>query len=73
MQVRVQMELVKDEKMAKMLKENSLWYKDLNRSSLNYKKFVQKMKEQYSLRPTDKVHKFINDIDLINSVLNVLK
>jgi len=73
MQFNLQMELKKDEKMARFLKENSYWIKELNRNADNYKKFVSEMKIKYKLRTTDKVNEVIDNIDLISTVLQTLK
>ena len=73
MQLDVQNNFEKDKKMAQFLKENSYWYKDLNRDPDNYKKFVAEMKVKYKLRTTDKVREVIDNIDLINTVLQTLK
>ena len=73
MQLDLQMELAKNEKMAKFLKENSYWYKELNRDPESYKKFVSEMKVKYKLRATDKVSEVIDNIDLISTVLQTLK
>lgn len=73
MQLSLQMELQKDEKMAQFLKENSYWYKELNRNPESYKKFVSEMKIKYKLRATDKVSEVIDNIDLISTVLQTLK
>jgi len=73
MQLGLQMELKKNEKMAQFLKENSYWYKELNRNPESYKKFVSDMKVKYKLRATDKVSEVIDNIDLISTVLQTLK
>ncbi len=73
MQIEIQKELINDPKMFGYLKSNSHWFKYLNRDSSNYKEFVSKMKEIYKLKPTDKINNVIENIDLVSSVLNVLK
>jgi len=73
MQLDLQMELAKNEKMAKLLKENSYWYKELNRNPESYKQFISEMKIKYKLRPSDKVSEVIDNIDLISTVLQTLK
>ena len=73
MRVDVWMRLEKDQKMSKYLEENSQWYKYLNRNPLNYNNFVKAMKEQYKIRTTDKITGFMDNIDTISSILNVLK
>ena len=55
------------------LKENSYYFKDLNRGVMDYKKFVDDMKIRYKERVTDKINNVVENIDLISSVLNVLK
>ncbi len=73
MQKYVQMKLKENPKMYEYLKLNSHWYKELNRSATNYKKFEEAMKDLYKLHTTDKINNAIENIDLISSVLNVLK
>ena len=72
MQSDIQMKLNKDPKMANYLKENSYWYKYLNRNSDSYKDFLKAMKEKYKMRTSDKIEGAINNIDMISSVLKVL-
>lgn len=62
-----------DEKMHKFLRENSEWYKSLNRSAANYQLFVKTMKKKYKLNPTDKVSSALDNLDLITSVIETVK
>ena len=55
------------------LRENSYWYKYLNRSNNYYKDFIKDMKEKYKLTPTDKFNKMVNDINTFKTFLDVLK
>ena len=73
MQLNVQNALMQDAKMHSFLRENSQWYKYLNRSSSNYDTFIKAMKKQYRLNPTDKISDAIDNIDLISSVIQTLK
>ena len=73
MQVETILELKKDHKMWDLLKQNSYWLKELNRDSLNVKKFKEDMKIKYKLRTTDKISDAIDNIDLISNVLSALK
>lgn len=66
MQVETILELKKDPKMWDLLKQNSYWLKELNRDSLNVKKFKEDMKIKYKLRTTDKISDAIDNIDLIS-------
>ena len=65
--------LKNDKKMHECLKENSSWYKYLNRSSSNYEKFVTTMKKQYHLGVTDKISDAIDNIDLISTLMKTMK
>jgi len=59
-----------DKRFLKYLRENSDWYKQLNRDPNNYELFVKKMKEKYKLRTIDKVDNFVDSVDLITKILN---
>lgn len=65
--------LKNDDKMHKFLRENSDWYKYLNRYAGNYDKFIKAMKKKYRLNPTDKISDVIDNFDLITSVIGTIK
>lgn len=65
--------LKNDEQMHGYLRENSEWYKFLNRSPQNYKDFVKAMKSKYKLNVTDKISSTLDNIDLISSVIQTIK
>ena len=73
MELFIQQKLNEDVKMSGYLKENSYWYKELNRNSDNYKNFVNAMKEKYHLKVTDKISDAIDNIDIISEILDTLK
>lgn len=56
-----------------LLKLNSSYIKDLNRGTMDYKGFDNIMKTKYKKRPTDKVSSLIDNMDLVSSVLDILK
>ena len=56
-----------------LLKGNSYYFKYLNRGVIDFKRFNQEMKEKYKERATDKIESIIDNMDLVSSVLNVLK
>ncbi len=64
--------IYKDENLLRYLRENSGWYKRLNRNE-NLENMVNEMKERYGLRFRDKVDKIGTGIDLINAFMNVTK
>lgn len=61
-----------DENLLRYLRENSGWYKRLNRNE-NLENMVNEMKERYGLRFRDKVDKIGTGIDIINAFMNVTK
>ena len=64
--------IYKDENLLRYLRENSGWYKRLNRNE-SLENMVNEMKEKYGLRFRDKVDKIGTGIDIINAFMNVTK
>lgn len=62
-----------NEKEYNYLKQNSYYFKDLNRGTKNYNNFIQDMKVKYKERATDKLNNMIDNIDMISSVLDIFK
>ena len=62
-----------DINLKKFLRENSNWYKLLNRDSNNFDIFVNEMKIKYKLTTEDRIHKMVDKIGMIQSFLDVLK
>lgn len=73
MQLHLQVAFKENEKMYNYLKENSYYFKELNRETLDFKQFTNLMKEKYKERTTDKINNLVDNMDLITSVLNILK
>ena len=63
--------LHKDKRYLNYLRQNSYWYKEFNRNSNIYDKFVKEMKIKYKLRTIDKVDNFVDSVDLITKIINV--
>lgn len=55
------------------LRENSSWYKNLNRYPSTIKQIEELAKERYKLRLSDRLEKLSANIDLISSFMDVLK
>lgn len=55
------------------LREHSEWYKILNRNPNRFAEFEEKVKETYQLRPTDKLHRVLDNIEMIETLLSSLK
>ena len=65
--------LRENSKMFELLKQNSYYFKGLNRGVVDYKKFVSDMKVKYKERTSDKLESIMDNMELVSSVLNVLK
>ena len=62
-----------DINLKKFLRENSYWYKQLNRDSNNFGSFVSDMKVKYKLTTEDRINKMVDSMGMIQSLLDVLK
>ena len=69
----VQEVINRDINLKKFLRENSYWYKELNRSRDSLPLFINDMKEKYKLTTSDKLNKTLDNINMISSFLDVLK
>ncbi len=56
----------------KYLRENSNWYKYLNRDKSYIKQFEEEMKQRYKLTTKDKIDKFVNSLDTVSQLLDIL-
>lgn len=72
MRYEIRQKIYSDPNFIKYLRENSNWYKRLNRGE-NLELMIEEMKERYGLRFKDKVDKIGTGIDLINAFMNVTK
>ncbi len=57
----------------KYIRENSHWYKILNRNPEMFKVFIQEVKEKYNLRTTDKIEKALQTFLMFQNVLSTMK
>ena len=73
MNLDVQFKINSDVNYKRYLRENSNWYKILNRNPERFNDFVSEMKEKYRLRPTDKINDITEKIQLIQMFLNALR
>lgn len=62
-----------DINLKKYLRENSNWYKRLNRSRESFPYFVEEMRINYKLTTEDKINKTIDNISMLQGFLDVLK
>ena len=73
MNVILQREFKNNPKMYDYLKQNSYYFKQLDRGTITFKQFSSEMKEKYKQRMTDKISNAVDHINLVSSVLEVLK
>ncbi|MBP3461297.1 MAG: hypothetical protein J6K21_02690 [Bacilli bacterium] len=55
------------------IRENSYWYKILNRNPYMFKNFEEEVKEKYHLRATDRISRTLDAIEMIQTVVSQLK
>ncbi len=73
MQLYNQIAFRENAKLYAYLKQNSYYFKQLNRDTIDIKMFEKEMKIKYKERASDKLNSAVENIELISSVLNVLK
>lgn len=73
MNFNVQVEINNNPNYKKYLRENSYWYKNLNRNPNSIEKFKEEVRERYQLRTTDRLNNALKAIELIQNVVSTLK
>ena len=73
MQVEVKLKIKKDPNLYRYLRENSYWYKYLNRNPIYIKQLEEEMKEKYRLRSVDKIENISNTMKMLQSFLEIMK
>ena len=57
----------------KYIRENSYWYKILNRNPNFMPYLIDEMKKNYKLTTADKINELSNKLDLIRTFMNAFK
>lgn len=73
MQVETRLKIKSNPNLYRYLRENSYWYKYLNRSPLFIRRLEEEMKEKYRLRSVDKIENISNTMKMIQSFLEVMR
>ncbi len=73
MKIDLQYKINSDYNYIKFLRENSYWYKYLNRDPIYFKDFVIDMKDKYGLNFSDKFNKMLDNINMLQMFIDVLK
>ena len=55
------------------LHNNSYWYKILNRNPDKFSDFIEEVKDNYHLRPTDRIKIALDTVDMLSSIFSSLK
>lgn len=69
----VQFKLKSNPLFIKYLHENSYWYKFLNRNPSMVNEFIEEVKTNYKLRPSDKLDKMLSTFEMISTIVSSLK
>ena len=56
----------------KYLHENSNWYKILNRNPKMFDNFIEEVKTNYKLRPSDRLDRALSTFEMITTVISAL-
>ena len=54
------------------LRENSYWYKYLNRSDSYFKEFEDEMKERYKITPEERLKKMKDAVESVSKIIDIL-
>ena len=73
MSLELQFKIKNDANNLRFLRENSIWYKYLNRDSSNFNLFLEEVKTAYKLRPTDRIGKALDTFDMVQTLLSSLR
>ena len=68
----IQFKIMNNPNYIRYLRENSYWYKELNRNN-NFKLFEKEVKNNYKLRTIDKIEKVTNTLDFMSKIMSTLK
>lgn len=73
MKLDVQFKIKNNYLLQKYIRENSYWYKYLNRNPSLLSEMEREMKEKYKLTASDKINDISEKLDLLRTFMNVLK
>ena len=73
MSLDLQYKIAMDVNLTRFLREYSHWYKYLNRSDDYFKDFVMDMKDKYGLKASDRFNKMLDNINMLQSFIDVFK
>lgn len=71
MQLFLQYKIKSNPNYVNFLRENSYWYKYLNRNPIYFKQFEENMETAYKLTTEDKIERFSQNIDKISKIIDI--
>ena len=72
MNLDLQFKIKNNPNLQRYLRENSNWYKYLNRNPDSLNAFTEEMKERYKMTLPDKIEKFKDKLDMLNTFIDIL-
>ena len=72
MNLELQFKLKSNPLFTKYLHEHSYWYKTLNRNPNKFNDFVEEMKINYKLRPSDKIDRALSTFEMLSTIISTL-
>lgn len=73
MSIELQFKIKENKDYLRYLRENSYWYKYLNRNPNNLNSFIKKVKEDYNLKGIDKIERALSAIEMAEKIISTLK
>ncbi len=73
MSIDLQMQIRSNPNLYRYLREYSYWYKKLNRNPLAIKEMEKEMKQRYKLTMEDKVNQISQGIEMIRTLIDVIR
>ena len=73
MSLELQFKLKNNPNYLRYLRTHSNWYKELNRDPDSFMLFEEKVKEEYRLRPSDRISKALEMIEMAQMIISTLK
>ncbi len=73
MSLDLQYKIKENEYYLRHLRQNSNWYKLLNRNPANFRAFEEEVREVYKLTKADRISRTLDTIEMLEKVLSTLK
>ena len=73
MQIDVQQKLNSNKQLLDYLHTHSYWYKYLNRNPAYFDAFVEEVKDTYKLRPSDKVNRILDTLEVLQTLMSTMQ